>query len=267
MHIPPGYAMFIPQRVPQGGRPAGRRRRPLQGSAAGRAGARRGSLRSRRRRPRPDRRRRLRRQGPRRRDRRDPPVPQLQPGVRRPDGPQPLARLHREPEDRPRGRVRRRSGVGATASVATPEQRAGREQARRSGARPDHQSGDGRRRRPGRAAGGDHRGAARAPGDRLRAAVRARRAGAPRGERAQPRRVRRHDPQPAHRVPAARRRRSSTASACGPGSSRSSGRTTSSSPPAPSRSDRGGCPPTPTNVCDVRDVLDRRRGAVAAPSS
>ena len=42
--------------------------------------------------------------------------------------------------------------------------------------------------------------------------VRARRVGA------QPGRARRHDPQPARRVPAARRRRSSTASACGPGS-------------------------------------------------
>ena len=50
---------------PQGGRAAGRRRRAVQGSAAGRAGPGRGALRSRRRRARPDRRRRLRRQGAR----------------------------------------------------------------------------------------------------------------------------------------------------------------------------------------------------------
>ena len=100
---PAGLRDVHPVRVPQGGRPAGDRRRPVQGSAAGRAGAGRGALRPRRRRARPDRRRRLRRQGPRRRHRRDPPVPQLQPGVRRPDGPEPLARLHREPAHRPRG--------------------------------------------------------------------------------------------------------------------------------------------------------------------
>ena len=105
MHIPPGYALFIPSAHPQGGRAAGRRRRPVQGSVAGGTGARRGALRPRRRRARPDRRRRLRGQGAGRRDRGDPPVPVVQPGVRRPDGPQPLAGLHREPADRPRSRV------------------------------------------------------------------------------------------------------------------------------------------------------------------
>ena len=77
---------------PQGGRAARRRRRPVQGPAAGRAGARRGPLRPRRRRARPDRRRRVRGQGPGRGDGGDPPVPVVQPGVRRADGPQPLAR-------------------------------------------------------------------------------------------------------------------------------------------------------------------------------
>ena len=65
---------------------------------------------------------------------------------------------------------------------------------------------DGRRRRPGRAAGGDRRGTQR-PSRRpctSRHAER-RRAGAARRIGAEPRRVRRHDPQPAHRVPAPRR--------------------------------------------------------------
>ena len=81
---------------PQGGRSAGGGRRAIQGSTAGRTCARRGSLRSRRRRPRADRRRRLRGEGPSRRHRRDTAVPVVQPGVRGPDGPQPLARMHRE---------------------------------------------------------------------------------------------------------------------------------------------------------------------------
>ena len=47
----------------------------------------------------------------------DPHLPLVQPGVRRPDGPQPLARLHREPRRRARGRARRpdrRTGAGAS---------------------------------------------------------------------------------------------------------------------------------------------------------
>ncbi len=88
----------------QGRRPARGRRRPVQGPAAGRTGARRGPLRSRRRGSGPDRRRVVRRQGTGGRHRRGAPVPQLQPGVRRADGPQPLAGLHREPAHRPRGR-------------------------------------------------------------------------------------------------------------------------------------------------------------------
>ena len=81
---------------PQGSRPAGGWRRAIQGSTPGRASAGRGSLRSRRRGPRADRRRRLRGEGSSRRHRRDTAVPVVQPGVRGPDGSQPLARLHRE---------------------------------------------------------------------------------------------------------------------------------------------------------------------------
>ena len=98
-----------PVGVPQGGRPARGRRRPVQGPAAGRAGPRRGPLRPRRRGARPDRRPRLRRQGPRRRHRRHPPVPVVQPGVRRPHGPQPLARA----ASRTRAPAARPQGVGA----------------------------------------------------------------------------------------------------------------------------------------------------------
>ena len=137
-----------------GHRPAGRRCRPLQGPAAGGAGARRGSLRPRRRRARPDRRRRLRGQGPRRGHRGDPALPVVQPGVRRADGPEPLARLHREPADGPRSRARS-FGNGRTGAVRT-----------------HRQAGRRRRRRTGRAAGGDqlrprrarrHRARARSP--------------------------------------------------------------------------------------------------------
>ena len=66
---PAGVRDVHPLRDPQGGRPAGDRRRSLQGSAAGRAGARRGPLRSRRGGARADRRCRLRGQGPGRRHR------------------------------------------------------------------------------------------------------------------------------------------------------------------------------------------------------
>ena len=183
MHIPPGYAMFIPSAIrkavdlPVIG--VGRFKDPLQAeralaeghcdlvgvvrgqiadadfAAKARAGA----------------------------DRGDPAVPVVQPGVRRPDGPQPLARLHREPAHRPRVR-------GCRAGPRSP---------------PKPQIGDGRRCRAGRAAGGD-RGAAQRPSrHRVRAAARGGRPGDDRRVGAQPRRVRRHDPQPAHRVPAARR--------------------------------------------------------------
>ena len=108
MHIPPGYALFIPSAIrkavdlPVVG--VGRFKDP----APGRAGAGRGALRPRRRGAGPDRRCRLRGQGPRRRGRGDPALPVVQPGVRRADGAQPLARLHREPPHRPGVRARRR---------------------------------------------------------------------------------------------------------------------------------------------------------------
>ena len=46
------------------------------------------------------------RQGPLGARRRDPDLPVLQPGMRRPDGPEPVAGLHREPAHRPGGRSR-----------------------------------------------------------------------------------------------------------------------------------------------------------------
>ena len=138
MHIPPGYAMFIPSAIRKAVDLPGRRCRSLQGSAAGRTGPRRGPLRSRRRGARADRRRRLRRQGSRRRHRRDPPVPVVQPGMRR-------------------------AGWASTAGSAASRTRApaARRERRRRGVRVDGrapQRGDGRRRRAGRPAGGDRRG-------------------------------------------------------------------------------------------------------------
>ena len=172
MHVPPGYALFIPVGDPQGGRPARRRRRPLQGPAAGRAGAGRGPLRPRRRRARPDRRRRLRRQGPGRRDRRHPPVPVVQPGVRRADGPEPLARAaSRTPAPaasrgrrvadpaRRRRRASRVLVVGGGPGRAAGRHRRGRAGPRRHGARarrPSRAARSGWRRRvPNRAELGD----------------------------------------------------------------------------------------------------------------
>ena len=105
MHIPPEYALFIPSAHPQGGAAPHRRRGPVQGPPPGRTGARRRPLRSGRRGPRPDRGPRLRRQGQSRPTPRHPPVSVLQPGVRGPDGAQPLAGLHREPPYRQRGRA------------------------------------------------------------------------------------------------------------------------------------------------------------------
>ena len=62
-----------------------------------------------------------------------------------------------------------------------------------------------RRGRAGRAPGRDRRRPARAPRDRARAGGAGRRAGAAGGVGAQPGRARRHGPQPAHRVPPPRR--------------------------------------------------------------
>ena len=100
MQVPPGYAMFIPSAIRQAVElpvvGVGRFKDP----AAGRSGPRRRAVRSGRRGAGPDRRRRLRGQGPVGARHRHPHLPVVQPGVRRTDGPQPVARLHREPEDR-----------------------------------------------------------------------------------------------------------------------------------------------------------------------
>ena len=130
---PTGLRRFIPSRIrkavalPVVG--AGRYKDPLQAERA----LRDGPLRPHRRGAGPDRRPRLRGQGAGGAGRRDPALPVLQPGVRRPHGPQPLARLHREPPHRP--------GVGR-ARAAEP---------------PGHAGGRGRR-RARRAAGGRRRG-------------------------------------------------------------------------------------------------------------
>ena len=103
MHIPPGYAMFIPTAfrkavdLPVIG--VGRFKDPLQAERAlaeghcDLVGVVRGQIAD------AD----FAAKAQRRRNRRDQPVPVVQPGVRRADGPEPLARLHREPADRPRG--------------------------------------------------------------------------------------------------------------------------------------------------------------------
>ncbi len=98
---PAGLRPVHPVGHPQGRRPPGDRGGALQGSPPGRAGAGRGALRPRGRGAGPDRRCRLRGQGPCRRGRGDQALPVVQPGVRGPDGAEPLARLHREPPHRP----------------------------------------------------------------------------------------------------------------------------------------------------------------------
>ena len=124
-------------------------------------------------------------------------------------------------------------------------------------ARREPKHGARRRRRPGRAAGGDRRRPRRPRRHRARAGGRAGRPGAAGGQRAQPGRARRHGPQPAHRVPPARRddrvRRRRVA---GP-RRRARARPRRSSPPAPSRSGRGGSP------ADV----DQRRATSATSST
>ncbi len=143
MQIPPGYALFIPSAIraavdlPVVG--VGRFKDPLQADRA----LADGRVRPGRRGPRPDRRPRLRGQGPLRARHRHPDLPVVQPGVRGPDGPEPVARLHREPPDRAR-------------VVAGPP-------------RPAPPQGGRGRRRAGRAPGGGHRGRAGPPGGPLRA--------------------------------------------------------------------------------------------------
>ena len=183
MHVPPGYAMFIPSAIRKAVELPVVGRRAVQGSAAGRTGARRGPLRSRRRRARADRRRRLRRQGPCR---------------MRPTRHACACRATRSASaawastagsgaSRTRARDAKSEGVGLARLDAEAE------------------VGDGRRCRPGRPAGGDRGAPQRPPRHRVRAAGGGRRPGEDRRVGAQPGRVRRHDPQPADRVPAARR--------------------------------------------------------------
>ena len=100
MHMPPGYAMFIPSAiraavdVPLSG--VGRFKDPLQAERAladghcDLVGVVRGQIAD------AD----FAAKSSRRRDRRDPAVSVVQPGVRRADGPQPVARLHRESANR-----------------------------------------------------------------------------------------------------------------------------------------------------------------------
>ena len=182
MHIRPGYALFIPSALrkavdlPIVG--VGRFKDPLQAER----GALRGPLRPGRRGPGPDRRRRVRGQGQGRCHRRDTTVPVLQPGVRRPHGPQPVAGLHREPSDRTGGRGRGRGSQDGRA-----------------------EGGPHRRRRPGRTAGRHCRRPQRAPRHGAREGQPGRRTGPVGGRGAQPGRAGRPGPQPAGRVPPAGR--------------------------------------------------------------
>ena len=236
MHVPPGYALFIPSAHPQGGRPAGRRRRPVQGPAAGRAGAGRGPLRPRRRRARPDRRRRLRRQGARR---------------RRPTTSACACRATRSAS----GRMGLNRWLGCIENPRT-----GREAERRRSAPPvagAAAGGRGRRRarpgcrprspRPAAATTSTVSSASDQPGGQVAAG----------GDGAEPGRVRRHRAQPGARVPA---RSASTidygvgvdaAAVAGERARRRRRRHRRRARPG-----RGGRRPTPTTVVDVRDVLD-----------
>ena len=103
MQVPPGLRAVHPERHPGRRRPAGGRGRPVQGPAPGRPGPGRRRVRPGRawcagQIADPD----FARQGPVRPRHRHPHLPVLQPGVRGPDGPQPVARLHREPARRTR---------------------------------------------------------------------------------------------------------------------------------------------------------------------
>ena len=236
MHIPPGYAMFIPSAIrkavdlPVVG--VGRFKDPLQAeraldeghcdlvgvvrgqiadadfAAKARAGA----------------------------HRRDPAVPVVQPGVRRPDGPQPLARLHREPAHRPRGRARRRaSAIDAAARRCSSSAPA------RPACRP-------RSRRPAAATASPCCERDAQAGGQVRLAA----------TRAEPGRARRHGPQPGGRVPPARRdgrargrgRRAEVVATGGP--------TWWWSPPAPRPARPWWAGRRRRTSCDVRDVLDGR---------
>ena len=233
MHVPPGYALFIPSAIrkavdlPVIG--VGRFKDPLQAERASPKAIATSSASCAARSPTPT--------SPPRRgrgDRRHPPVPVVQPGVRRADGPQPLARLHREPgAPAARRRLRRRGAEAESAGEAVVVVGAG--------------PGVSRRRSPRRRAG--HQVTVfeqeAAAGGQVRMG----------GVGAEPGRVRRPRAQPArrcrrlgvdHRV---RGRRLTWFV------ERRAPPTTSSSRPEPNRSGRGGSRPTPSTWSDVRDVL------------
>ena len=173
-----------------GRRSAGGRSRAVQGPAAGRARPGRGPLRPRRRRARPDRRRRVRRQGARR---------------GRPSD----IRLCLSCNQECVGRMGLNRWLGCIENPTT-----GREavEARtdRAGDEPSRRARD--RRRTGRAPGGDRRRRRRPPRDGARARRGGGRAGAPRRVGAEPRRARRHGPQPGRPSAVASVSSSSTAS-------------------------------------------------------
>ena len=239
MHIPPGLRDVHPVGDPQGGRPAGRRRRPVQGPAAGRAGAGRGPLRPRRRRARPDRRRRLRRQGP---------------GRARPTRSGCACRATRSAS----------AGWASTAGSAASRTRApgARRVARRStpGRRRSVADGARGRRRPGRPAGGDRRRPQRPPRHRARAR-RAGRAGRCGWRRSVPNRAELGD---MVRNQVTECRRLGVDDRVRRRGRRAERRASAAARPRDRRHRRraaaavvGRRPTSPTS-CDVRDVLDRR---------
>ena len=119
MHVPPGYALFIPSAIrkavelPVVG--VGRFKDPLQAERAlaeghcDLVGVVRGQIAD------AD----FTAKARRRRHRGDPPLSVVQPGVRRPDGPQPVAGLHREPPHRPRIPFCRLESAGSGRSQTT----------------------------------------------------------------------------------------------------------------------------------------------------
>ena len=182
MHVPPGYASFIPSAFRDAiSLPvvaAGRYKDPVQAERALReghadlVGVVRGQIAD----PQFSAKARARPVGV------DPALPVVQPGMRRPDGPQPLARLHREPADRPGG------GDGAALDKRRTEISAGSRGWRRSSRPP----------------GGDRGGQGGTRGAGPGAGGRARRPGPPRSNGAQPRRARRSRAQPGGSLPRAR---------------------------------------------------------------
>ena len=229
MHIPAGLRDVHPVGDPQGGRPARRRRRPLQGPAAGRAGARRGPLRPRRGGAGPDRRRRLRGQGR--------------------AGATDETRLCLSCNQECVGRMGLNRWLGCIENPRTGREAEGVGLAHRH---VEAEAGDGRRRRPGRAAGGDRRPAQRPPGHRVREGARGRRPG--RLAASVPNRPSSATWSATSSTECRRSASSSsTASASGRPRRGEASPTTSSSPPAPRRRGRGGSASDASNVADVRE--------------